>query len=192
MTKHRVDFHLFGALDFAVDVVAGSCRSQRELVVRAVRLRSTSNIRALSRHRRWAKCHLLGDNQEREVAGIVLDQKSNKTFVRAERRTVDAERDFVDVITIFCSEDQNCAAGEIDLVRRDGKLASITLHACTSIFARKRPLHSALRHNEPDSLNHCASSPRSVSKAPVRPRIFDRAWMDRGGETHQIFVDPKH
>src|SRR6266446_10981445 len=52
----------------------------------------------------------------------MLDQKSDETLVRAERRAMDAERNFVDVIAIFVAQVESAWLREIDLVGRDGKL----------------------------------------------------------------------
>src|SRR5436190_21367636 len=54
----------------------------------------------------------------------MFDQKSDKTFVRTERRAMNADWDLVDVIAIFVAKIEIARLGEIDLVRRDRKLAS--------------------------------------------------------------------
>src|SRR5882724_2264941 len=54
----------------------------------------------------------------------MLDQKSDETFVGAKGGAMDADRNFVDVIAIFVAKVKVARLGEIDLVRRDRKLAS--------------------------------------------------------------------
>jgi hypothetical protein len=39
-----------------------------------------------------ADAHLLGREPEREIAGVMLDQEFDETFVRAERRAMNAKR----------------------------------------------------------------------------------------------------
>src|SRR4029077_10749602 len=58
------------------------------------------------------------------IAGIMLDQKSDKTFVRAEWRAMDADRNLVDVIAVLVAKIETTGLRKIDLVGRDGKLAS--------------------------------------------------------------------
>ena len=48
--------------------------------------------------------HLLGREPEREIAGVMLDQEADETFVRAERRAVDAERRFLGVVAVLVDE----------------------------------------------------------------------------------------
>src|SRR5207245_10060196 len=54
----------------------------------------------------------------------MLDEKSDKTFVGAERRAMDADRYLIDVVAIFIAKVEPARLGEINLVGRDGKLAS--------------------------------------------------------------------
>src|SRR5207244_2552206 len=68
--------------------------------------------------------YLFRRQPEREVAGVMLDQKSDEAFVRAERRAMDAERNFVGVIAIFVAQVESAWLREIDLVGCDGKLAA--------------------------------------------------------------------
>src|SRR5436305_467682 len=54
----------------------------------------------------------------------MLDQKSDETFVRAERRAMNADRCLVGVIAVFVNEIQPARLREIDLIGRDGKFAT--------------------------------------------------------------------
>src|SRR5436190_19303115 len=54
----------------------------------------------------------------------MLDQKSDETFVRAEWRAMDADRDLVDVVTVLIAEIKIARLREIDLVGRDGEFAA--------------------------------------------------------------------
>src|SRR5437667_6317464 len=53
----------------------------------------------------------------------MLNQESDETFVSAERRAMDADRDLIDVVAVLVAKIKIARLGEIDLVRRDGKLA---------------------------------------------------------------------
>src|SRR5438477_11050821 len=54
----------------------------------------------------------------------MLDQEPDKTFVRAKRRTMNADRCLVGVIAVFVNEIESARLREIDLIGRDGKLAA--------------------------------------------------------------------
>src|SRR5437773_6263287 len=54
----------------------------------------------------------------------MFDQKSNETLVRAERCAMNADRDLVDVVAVLKAKIKIARLREIDLVGRDGKLAS--------------------------------------------------------------------
>src|SRR5947209_20543977 len=54
----------------------------------------------------------------------MLDQKTDETFMRAERRTMDADWNLLDIIAVLIAKIKIARLGEIDLVGRDGKLAS--------------------------------------------------------------------
>ena len=48
----------------------------------------------------------------------MLDQKSDETFVRAERRAMNADRNLLEVIAVFVVNMKTARLGKIDLVRR--------------------------------------------------------------------------
>src|SRR5438876_6011091 len=54
----------------------------------------------------------------------MLDQKTDETFMRAERRTMDADWNLLDIIAVLVAKIKIARLGEIDLVGRDGKLAA--------------------------------------------------------------------
>src|SRR5437762_8720547 len=54
----------------------------------------------------------------------MLDQEPDEAFVCAKRRAVNAERNLIDVIATFVAKIETTRLREIDLVRRDGKLAA--------------------------------------------------------------------
>src|SRR3954451_4957127 len=54
----------------------------------------------------------------------MLDQKSDEPFVCAKRRAMNTDRDLVDVIAVLIAKVKIARLREIDLVSRDGKLAS--------------------------------------------------------------------
>src|SRR5256714_1927116 len=67
---------------------------------------------------------LLGRKPEREIASVMFDEKADETFVGAERRAMDAERDLLGVIAVFVAKIEPARLGEIDLVGGDGELAA--------------------------------------------------------------------
>ena len=75
-----------------------------------------------------------GDEPKREIAGVMLDQKSDETFMRAKRRAMNADRDLFGVVAVFVAKIKIARLRKIDLVGRDGELASDHAPACTSIF----------------------------------------------------------
>ena len=81
--EHGVDFHLLGALDFAVDLVGAFVDFGAHLMsAQFVQNRS----RVIEQFRIVADgedAHLFGRQPEREIAGVMLDQESNETLVRA-------------------------------------------------------------------------------------------------------------
>ena len=54
----------------------------------------------------------------------MLDQEADETFVRAERRAVNAERSLLGVVAVFVDEAEALRHGEIDLVGGDGEFAA--------------------------------------------------------------------
>src|SRR5438874_10897875 len=54
----------------------------------------------------------------------MLDQKSDETFVRAERRAMNAKWRLLGVVAIFVNEIEPARLREVVLVGRDGKLAA--------------------------------------------------------------------
>src|SRR5204862_3920367 len=72
----------------------------------------------------WQDAHLFGCEPEREIACVMLDQKSDETFMRAERRAMNAQRDLVDVVAVFIPKIKIARLSKINLVGRDGKFAS--------------------------------------------------------------------
>src|SRR5438034_6343075 len=89
----------------------------------------------------------------------MLDQESDEALVRAEWRAMNADWDLVDVVAVFIAKIKIARLGEIDLVGRDGKLASdhaprlhVDLRAVKGRFVRhfdivdSRVLQNAARH----------------------------------------------
>src|SRR4029453_18890973 len=54
----------------------------------------------------------------------MLDQKSDEALVCTERRAMNADRNLVDVVAVLIAKIKIARLREIDLVGRDGKLAS--------------------------------------------------------------------
>src|SRR5437763_11631251 len=122
--EHGVHFHLFGALDFAVDLVSAFVEFRTDLMGAELIKNRHRIFEDLCIVTDRQDAHLFGSEPEREIAGVMLNQESDETLVCAERRAMDAERNFVDVITIFVAKIETPRLGKINLVRRDGKLAA--------------------------------------------------------------------
>ena len=121
--EHGVDFHLFGALDFAVDLIGGFVDLGADLVCAQLlqdRHRILDHFGVVAD---GDDADLLGREPKREIAGVMLNQESDEPLVRAERRAMDADRDLVDVVLVFVAQIEIARLREIDLVRRDRKLA---------------------------------------------------------------------
>ena len=67
--------------------------------------------------------NLLGSKPEWEVPGVVLDEKSDEPFVRAEWSAVDAQRRLFSVVAVAVVQAEFGGNGKINLVRCDGELA---------------------------------------------------------------------
>ena len=65
-----------------------------------------------------------GDEPKREIAGVMLDQKSDETFVRAKRRAMNADRNLIGIIAVLIAKIETARLRKIDLVRRERELAS--------------------------------------------------------------------
>ena len=124
-------FHLFGTLDFPL-ILSLLHRVLRELIVRSSSESSARNpsLRIVADMR----CGLVPAKARREIAGVMLDQESDETFVRTERRAMNADRDLVGVVAIFVAKIKPARLGEIDLIGREGKLATDDAPGLHSIF----------------------------------------------------------
>ena len=67
---------------------------------------------------------MLGREPERKIAGVLLDQEADEPLVRAERRTMDAQRGFFGVIFVAIDQTEPFRHGEIHLVGRQGEFAT--------------------------------------------------------------------
>src|SRR5438477_4845269 len=68
--------------------------------------------------------NLFGREPEREIAGVVLDQKSDTTFMGAEWGPMNTKRRLLFVVAVLINEVQPARLREIDLVGGDSKLTS--------------------------------------------------------------------
>ena len=63
--------------------------------------------------------HLFRRQPEREIAGVMLDQKSDETFVRAKWRPMNADWNFLGVVAVLVTKIKISRLREIDLIGRD-------------------------------------------------------------------------
>src|SRR5438132_5578015 len=123
----------------------------------------------------------------------MLDQKSDKTLVRSERCAMNAKRNLIDVVAVLVAKIKIARLREIDLVGRDGKLASD--HAPR--------LHIDLRPVEGRFVRHFDIVDAGILENVTShflglfPKLWfvnkfsaELGWIMRR-ETHQIFVDPE-
>ena len=136
---------------------------------------------------------LFGREPEREVAGVMLDQEADETFVRAERRAMNAERRLFGVVLVFVNEIEAARLREIDLVGRDGELAADRapgLHV--DLRSVERGFVRDLDKIDPGILEDVA---RHFFGLFPKLRFIDKLLSELGrivgGETHQIFLDPE-
>src|SRR5438874_9330052 len=123
----------------------------------------------------------------------MLDQKSDETFVRAERRAMNAKWRLLGVVAIFVNEIEPARLREIDLVGRDGKLAAdrapgldVDLRSVKGGFVRHFDVI------DPGIFQH--ASRHHFSLFPklwfIDKFLTELGWI-MGGEAHQIFFNPE-
>src|SRR5207249_10903087 len=123
----------------------------------------------------------------------MLDQEPDESLVRAERGAMNAEGDLIDVVTIFVAKIESPRLREIDLVGRNGKLAS---NRTPGLDIDLRPVKGRFIRDfdKVDSgiLQHVAR--HRLSLFP-KLRFIDKFLSELGRimrrETHQIFLDPE-
>src|SRR5436305_7989193 len=123
----------------------------------------------------------------------MLDQEPDESLVRAERGAMNAEGDLIDVVTIFVAKIESPRLREIDLVGRNGKLAS---NRAPGLDIDLRPVKGRFIRDfdKVDSgiLQHVAR--HRLSLFP-KLRFIDKFLSELGRimrrETHQIFLDPE-
>ena len=94
--EHGVDFRLLGVRDFGFDVVVLASSSARTWWARSS-FEWRARIREASVVADGQDADLFGREPEREVAGVMFDEKADETLVCAERRAVNAERGLLGV-----------------------------------------------------------------------------------------------
>jgi len=67
---------------------------------------------------------LVGREPEREIPGIMLDEKADEPLVRAERRAMDAEGRLLGVVAVLIDEAELGGHGEIHLIGGEGEFAA--------------------------------------------------------------------
>ena len=108
--EHGVDFHLLGVRDLGFHVIAAGVELGADLMGAEFGL----NCAGVFEQRRFVAdredADLFGREPEREVAGVMLDEEADETFVRAERRAVNAERRLLGVVAVFVDEAETVRA----------------------------------------------------------------------------------
>ena len=122
--QHGMHLRCFGALDFAVDLVGAVIAFGADHVDTEFLHDGFGIV-----HQRFIvadreNTHLFGRKPEREIAGVMLDQKADEPFVRAERRAMDAERRFIRIVAVAINESHPPGLGEIHLVGRQREFAA--------------------------------------------------------------------
>ena len=132
--EHGVDFHLLGRRDLGLDLIVAVVELGADLVGAELALNGAGVIDQRRLVADGQNAHLFRREPEREIAGVMLDQKSDETFVRAKRRAVNAERGFLGVIAVFVDETEPARLGEITWLVAMVNSRPMTLQTCTSIF----------------------------------------------------------
>ncbi len=109
--------------------------------------------------------HLFRREPEREIAGVMLDQKADEPFMRAERRAMDAQRRLLGIVAVAVVQAELRGHGEIHLVRGQRELAAddapdlhVNLRAVKRRFVRHFDVVDAVNQSK-----LCAPCPRSCS-----------------------------
>ena len=137
--------------------------------------------------------HLFGREPEREIAGVMLDQKADEPLVRAERRAMDAERRLLDVIAIFVAKIETARHREIDLVGGDGEFAPDRApHLHVDLRSVKRGF---VRHFDIVDSGMLQNVAHHVLGLDPKLRFIDKFLAELRrivrGEAHEIFLDPE-
>src|SRR5205823_5041549 len=102
--EHGVDFHLFGALDFAIDLVGAFVQLRADFMSAQFVQNRSRVIEQLRFVTDGENAHLFRRQPEREIAGVMLDQKSDETFVRAKWRPMNADWNFLGVVAVLVTK----------------------------------------------------------------------------------------
>ncbi len=96
--QHVGHFHQLGRADFGIHALGADIRAGTDTLVAQL---ADDALRVFVL---WVgdrdDAHLLGRKPDREVAGVVLEQETDKALVGAERGAVDAERRLLDPVLI--------------------------------------------------------------------------------------------
>jgi hypothetical protein len=195
--EHRVHLRLFGALDFAVDFVGAVIAFGADHVRPQL---SRDFLRVIHQRRFLADgedAHLFGREPEREIAGVMLDEKTDEPLVRAERRAMDAQRRLVRVVLVAINQAEFSRHGEIHLVRRQRELAADDapdLHV--NLRAVKRRL---VRHLHVGNLRIKQHLADQVLRLLPQFRFVDELGVVAGqarrivrAEAHDVFLDAEN
>ena len=191
--EHGVDFHLLGSGDFGFDVIVARVELGTDFVGTQFGLDGAGVFEERCFVADGQDTDLFRREPEREVAGIMLDQETDESLVRAQRRAMNAERRRFRVLAGFVNKPKPGRDGEVDLISRDAELAAdrapdldIDLRSVKSGFVRHfdvvdpAPLQDAAHH--------------FLGLKPERTVIDELLAQLRrivGGETHEVFLDPE-
>ena len=132
--EHGVHFHFLGALDFAVDLV-GAVIDLRAHMMSAQFVQNRSRV---IHQRRFIAdgqdAHLFRREPEREIPGVMLDEKADEPLVRAERRAMNAERRLVGVVAVLIEKIEIARRAKSTWFVASVNSRPMTLQTCTSIF----------------------------------------------------------
>ena len=127
-------FGLLSPLDFSVDLVGALYSpSARTMLPRILERWPLRNSRTPPRHR-LSDSHLFRSEPQRELTGVMLDQKANEPLVRAQRRAMDAQRSLFGVVAVAIDQAKFAGTAKSTWLVARVNSRPMTLQTCTSIF----------------------------------------------------------
>ena len=137
---------------------------------------------------------LFGRKPEREIAGVMLDQKADEPFVRPQRRAMDAQRCLVRIVLVPIDQAEAFGHGEVHLVGRQCEFAAddapdlhVDLRAVKRGFVRHfHVVDFRINQHLPDHVLGLLPEFRFVDV------FLAHALRRRGAEAHDAFLDSEN
>ena len=187
-------FHLLRALNLSVDLVRGGVELGAHPNTAELIKNSAGELDERFFIADRQDSHLFRSQPERKVAGIMFNQKTDESLVRAQRRAMNAERRRLGIVARPIHQPEPFRHGEVDLVGGNGELAP----------DRAPHLHIDLRSVEGGFIGHLDIIDAAALQNPTHHRfgpqpefrLIDKFLTELrrvvGRKAHEIFVDPEN